>query len=98
VLRFQPRLLDRLEGLRFSMQFRGTSLRVHLSGGKLTVLSDAEGFSRPVRVGVGDEIRELGTGEQWTFMLQPESLPAEEPIGAAVAADGGRSARGRRGV
>ena len=37
VLRFDPRLTDRLDGLSFAMQFRGTPLRVALAGGELTV-------------------------------------------------------------
>jgi trehalose/maltose hydrolase-like predicted phosphorylase len=69
VLRFEPRLLDRLEGLTFSMQFRGTPLRVRLGGGELTVAAPQEGFSGPVRVGVGEEVRELGAGERYSFAL-----------------------------
>jgi trehalose/maltose hydrolase-like predicted phosphorylase len=69
VLRFGPRLLDRLDGLTFSMQFRGTPLRVRLAGGELTVSAPQEGFSGPVRVGVGEEVRELGAGERCTFAL-----------------------------
>jgi trehalose/maltose hydrolase-like predicted phosphorylase len=69
VLRFEPRLLDRLEGLTFSMQFRGTPLRVRLAGGELAVSAPQEGFSGAVRVGVGDEVRQLGAGERCTFAL-----------------------------
>jgi trehalose/maltose hydrolase-like predicted phosphorylase len=69
VLYFDPKLADRLEGLSFAMQFRGTPIRVTLENGELTVVADAEGFSRPVRVGVGDEVRELCAGDRWTFPL-----------------------------
>jgi len=51
------------------MQFRRTPLRVTLEGGELTVVADAEGFSRPVRVGVGDEVHELCAGDRWAFPL-----------------------------
>jgi trehalose/maltose hydrolase-like predicted phosphorylase len=69
VLRFEPRLLDRLEGLSFSMQFHGTPLRVRIAGGELTVTVAEDGFSAPVRVGVGEEVRELGAGERSSFAL-----------------------------
>jgi trehalose/maltose hydrolase-like predicted phosphorylase len=69
VLRFEPRLADRLDGLSFSMQFHGTPLRVRLGGGELTVSVAEEGFSGPIRVGVGDEVRELGAGERCSFAL-----------------------------
>ena len=49
------------------MQFRGTPLRVTLDGGRAHGAAVAEGFSRPVRVGVGDEVRELGAGDRCTF-------------------------------
>ena len=69
VLYFDPKLADRLEGLSFAMQFRRTTIRVTLENGELTVVADAEGFSRPVRVGVGDDVRELCAGDRWTFPL-----------------------------
>ncbi|MBV9366947.1 MAG: glycoside hydrolase family 65 protein [Solirubrobacterales bacterium] len=74
VLYFEPRLRDRLDGLDFSMQFRGTPLRVTLEGQELTVCADAEGLSRPVRVGVGDQVIELCPGDRHAFALQ-ESIP-----------------------
>ena len=55
------------------MQFRRTPIRVTLERGELTVIADADGFSRPVRVGVGDEVRELRAGDRWTFALRRES-------------------------
>jgi trehalose/maltose hydrolase-like predicted phosphorylase len=76
VLRFNPRLTDRLEGLSFFMQFRGTPLRVRLAGGELTVGAPTEGFSGAVRVGVGDDVRELRAGERCTFALAPATAGA----------------------
>jgi trehalose/maltose hydrolase-like predicted phosphorylase len=73
VLYFDPKLPDRLEGLSFALQFRRTPLRVTLSSGELTVIADADGFSRPVRVGVGDEVRELCAGDRWVFPLRRET-------------------------
>jgi trehalose/maltose hydrolase-like predicted phosphorylase len=69
VLYFNPRLTDRLEGLSFSMQFRGTPIKVTLAGGELAISAHTEGFSRPIRIGVGDEVRELGAGGRCAFRL-----------------------------
>ncbi|MGH3708637.1 MAG: glycoside hydrolase family 65 protein [Pseudonocardiaceae bacterium] len=69
VLHFNPTLTDRLDGLTFPMQFHGTSLRVSISGDELTVHTLAGGFSRPVRIGIGDEVRELAAGAEWVASL-----------------------------
>jgi trehalose/maltose hydrolase-like predicted phosphorylase len=69
ILYFAPTLLDRLDGLVFSMQFRATPLRVSIAGHELTVLALPEGFRGPVRIGVGDEVRELGAGDSCVFTL-----------------------------
>jgi trehalose/maltose hydrolase-like predicted phosphorylase len=66
---FHPRLLEHLAGLTFSMQFRGTPLRVQVGAQGLTVALPTEGFSGPVRVAVGEEVRDLFAGEQYTFAL-----------------------------
>src|SRR5450755_581161 len=76
VLYFDPKLSDRLEGLSFAMQFHGTPIRVTLQRGELTVVADAEGFSRPVRVGVGDEVHELCAGDRCAFPLGRETSVA----------------------
>jgi trehalose/maltose hydrolase-like predicted phosphorylase len=68
VLYFAPTLTDQLDGLSFPMQIRGTPIRVTLGGGELTVVITG-GFSRPIRVGIGDDVRELGAGERCTFQL-----------------------------
>ena len=69
MLVFNPRLTDRLDGLSFPMQFRGTPLKVTLASGALTVAVAPEGFLRPIRVAVGDDVRELRAGDQHTFAL-----------------------------
>jgi trehalose/maltose hydrolase-like predicted phosphorylase len=74
VLRFEPRLLDRLDGVAFSMRFRGTSLRVSITGDELTVLAGAECFRGPMRVAVGDDVRELGPGGGCVFRLQTQAF------------------------
>jgi len=73
VLYFDPRLTDRLDGLSFLMQFSGMPLQVVLEAATLTVVADPEGQTRPVRVGVGNEIRELRPGDRATFALRRET-------------------------
>ena len=69
VLYFEPRFSGRLDGLSFAMQFQGTPILVRLDGGRLTLTAHPEGVSRPVRVGVGDEVRDLRPGDSSTFEL-----------------------------
>ncbi|MGH3869616.1 MAG: glycosyl hydrolase family 65 protein [Pseudonocardiaceae bacterium] len=70
ILHFAPTLTDRLDGLTFPMQFHGTWIRVSISGNELTVHTLAEGFSRPVQISIGEEIRELAAGEKWVAPLR----------------------------
>lgn len=79
VLHFAPTLTDRLDGLSFPMQFRGTSIRVGICDEELTVQALAEGFSRPVRVGIGDEVRELAAGEEWVAPVRQNRDLGEDP-------------------
>jgi trehalose/maltose hydrolase-like predicted phosphorylase len=80
VLYFAPTLTDRLDGLTFPMQVHGTPIRVTLREDELTVVITG-GFSRAIRVGIGDDVRELGAGERCTFALgDPIHTPAE-PVG-----------------
>jgi trehalose/maltose hydrolase-like predicted phosphorylase len=72
VLCFDPRLTSQLDGLSFSMQFQGTPILVTFAGGRLTVAAHREGVSPPVKVAVGDEVRELGPGDRCTFEPQPD--------------------------
>src|SRR3712207_3589176 len=67
VLYFDPKPVGNLDGLSFPMRFRGMPLEVKLEGGKLTVAAQSDGFSRPVKVGVGDTVKEIRAGERYTF-------------------------------
>ncbi len=69
VLRFSPSLVDRLDGMAFSMRFHGAPLLVSISGDRLSVLAPAEGFRGPLVVGVGDDVRELHPGDVCEFPL-----------------------------
>jgi trehalose/maltose hydrolase-like predicted phosphorylase len=74
VLCFDPRLPGRLDGLSFSMQFQETPIFVTLTGDRLTLVSHSEDASRPVRVGVRDDVRELRPGDLTVFELGPDPL------------------------
>jgi trehalose/maltose hydrolase-like predicted phosphorylase len=76
VLYFKPRLTDRLDGLSFPMQYRGTPINVTLREGELHVSAHGEGMSRPIRVGVGDDVRDLCPGDSHTFALAPQPAVA----------------------
>ena len=66
-LYFDPKETERLDGLSLAMQFRGLPLEVSLSGGELTVAAESHGVSRPVKVGLGDQVHELCPGDSVTF-------------------------------
>jgi len=72
VLHFDPRPPAEMESLAFSMQFRRTPIRVELGDRRLTLTANPEGVNRAIRVGFGDQVRELSAGGQITFELTPE--------------------------
>ncbi len=74
ILFFAPTLTDKLNGLSFPMQVHGTPIRVTIRDGELTVVITG-GFSRAIRVGIGDDVREVGAGERCTFTLEAEPAP-----------------------
>jgi len=69
VIYFDPKLTDRLDGLRLPMQVRHTPIIVSLNGAELTVAALANGYSGPIRVGVGNVVREIRGGESATFTI-----------------------------
>jgi trehalose/maltose hydrolase-like predicted phosphorylase len=69
VLHFNPQLPSRLDSLSFAMQFRQTPIQVTLTAGHLTLAVHPEAASRPVRVAVRDDVRELCPGDQAVFEL-----------------------------
>src|SRR6185436_6793537 len=79
VLYFDPRLPAEVDRLSFHMQFERTPIRVSFEDGKLALAVDPEGGSRPVRVGVGGEVRELRPGDRWVFEAQPAAPVEREP-------------------
>jgi trehalose/maltose hydrolase-like predicted phosphorylase len=69
VVYFDPKLIGRLDGLSLPMQFRGTPIRVTVQRGELTVAALADGFSPRIRVGVGEDVREVGPDERCVFTI-----------------------------
>jgi trehalose/maltose hydrolase-like predicted phosphorylase/beta-phosphoglucomutase-like phosphatase (HAD superfamily) len=69
MLRFNPTLTDRLDGLSLPMQFRRTPITVSLNGAELTVAALADGHGAPISVGVGDDVRALRGGDSATFTI-----------------------------
>jgi trehalose/maltose hydrolase-like predicted phosphorylase len=69
VLHFQPRLPAAAEEVAFRMQYQRTPMYVTLERERLTIAIHREGAGGPIRVGVGDEIRELCPGDTETFEL-----------------------------
>src|SRR5918999_1520439 len=68
-LYFSPKPNDRLDGLSFPVRFCQTPVEVTLKESRLAVATQTDGFNRSIKVGVGDEIREIKDGERYTFTL-----------------------------
>jgi trehalose/maltose hydrolase-like predicted phosphorylase len=66
-LHFDPKPVGNLDGLSFPMRFRGMPLEIKLEGDRLTVAAQSDGISQPIRVGVGDTVREVKAGESVAF-------------------------------
>lgn len=88
VLTFAPRLTERLDGLAMSMVFQGTTVRVAVDGGAVRVEVQADGFSRPVRIGLAGEVRELGAGESWSCPLARSATGDQVLAGVGVSGNG----------
>jgi trehalose/maltose hydrolase-like predicted phosphorylase len=69
VLYFQPRLPGGAEQVAFRMQYQRAPLHVTLDHERLSLTIHREGAGNPIRVGVGDEIRELCPGDTEIFEL-----------------------------
>ena len=74
VLHFDPRLPERVGDLSFSMRFRGAVICVTLAGGQLDIAVDRKAMSRPIRIGVDGEVRELCPGDRTTFERAARSV------------------------
>ncbi len=67
VLYFNPKAMDHLRGLSLPMRFRGLLIVVTLEEGRLRVTAEVDSLNRSVKLGVGDQVREVRSGESYTF-------------------------------
>jgi hypothetical protein len=51
------------------MRFRGLLIKVTLEEGHLRVGAEVDSLNRSVKLGVGDQVREIRSGESYTFDL-----------------------------
>ena len=102
VLCFQPRLPAELEHVEFRIQFQRTPLHVALDHDRLTLAVHREGASAPIRVAVGEEVRDLCPGDTESFELSsPVGTCAHKGAGEqadAVSRSDLRRRRGTRGL
>ncbi|GEL17222.1 glycoside hydrolase family 65 protein [Pseudonocardia asaccharolytica] len=66
---FNPHWPDRYGRLTFAMEYRGQPLTVEVCGRRVQV-SAGPGTGRPIRVGCGDEVRELRPGQTVGFVAE----------------------------
>lgn len=67
-LTFNPKLTDKLDGISYTMLFRGTPIRVKLSDGALSV-TPMPGGAETIKLGLRGTIAEVKAGETKTFSL-----------------------------
>ena len=68
-LHFAPKMLDKLDGLSFSMRFRDIPMDISLKSGEMTVATHDDGADHNLKVGVGDDMEDLKAGESHAFDL-----------------------------
>ncbi len=69
ILYFNPKAMPQLRGLALPMRFRGLLIQVTLLDKHLRVHAEVDSLNRSVRLGVGDQVREIRSGESYTFEL-----------------------------
>ena len=69
VLYFNPKAMNHLRGLTLPMRFRGLLIKVTLEDDRLRVGAEVDSLNRSVKLGVGDQVREIRSGESHTFDL-----------------------------
>ena len=62
VLYFNPKAMNHLRGLILPMRFRGLLIEVTLEDGRLRVSAEVDSLNRSVKLGVGDQVREIRSG------------------------------------
>jgi beta-phosphoglucomutase family hydrolase len=84
VLRFNPRLPEAIARLDFRVRYRGQPLDVRLTHEALRVRS-RDRTGPPIRVGFGDDVRELAGGQTHVFALASADAISGEPSSTAPA-------------
>ncbi|BCL79478.1 putative glycosyl hydrolase [Ktedonobacteria bacterium brp13] len=69
VLYFNPKTMDHLRNLTLPMRFRGLLIKVTLEDGHLRVGAEVDSLNRSVKLGVGGHVRQIRSGESYTFKL-----------------------------
>jgi alpha,alpha-trehalase len=69
VLYLMPRPVPSLKGLSLPLRFRGGMVEVKLDDGKVHVTAVPDSFTPSVKVGVGETVEDIPTGETRTFDL-----------------------------
>ncbi|GHO83136.1 trehalose-phosphatase [Dictyobacter formicarum] len=69
VLYFNPKAIDHMRGLTLPMRFRGLLINVTVEEGRLRVGAEVNSLNQSVKVGVGNQVRVIGSGESYTFDL-----------------------------
>ena len=66
-LQIDPKPVPNLAGLSLPLRFRGSMVNVKVENGSVEVAAVPDSFTESVRVGVGDQVEEIPTGESRTF-------------------------------
>ena len=69
VLSFNPRAIDKLEGLSLPVHYHDTRLEVTLEAGQVRVAAQRDSFDGSLKVGVREMVREIRAGESQTFAV-----------------------------
>lgn len=69
VLYLHLKTLDHLRGLTLPIRVSGMLLDVTLQDGHLRICAEADSLNRTVKLGVGDQVREIRSGESYIFDL-----------------------------
>ncbi|HEY7419126.1 MAG TPA: hypothetical protein VH593_28345, partial [Ktedonobacteraceae bacterium] len=68
-LYFNPKALDQLRGLTMPIRVSGLLIEATFEDGHLRVSAEADSLNRSVKLGVGDQVREIRPGEHHIFDL-----------------------------
>ena len=70
ILYFNPRPVKQLRGLTLPMRFSGMLIKVTLEDNSVWLGAEGDSLNQSVKVGVGDQVREIRSGESHNFDLR----------------------------